>query len=61
VRLATDPEFATATGGYLSVRSAKPLVCPEPGHDENIQPELWERTAELLDTFRDSRTSRGPW
>jgi NAD(P)-dependent dehydrogenase (short-subunit alcohol dehydrogenase family) len=36
VRLATDPEFATATGGYLSVRSAKPLVCPEPGHDENI-------------------------
>jgi NAD(P)-dependent dehydrogenase (short-subunit alcohol dehydrogenase family) len=48
VRLATDPEFATSTGGYLSVKDASPLICPEPGRDEEIQRELWERTAELL-------------
>jgi NAD(P)-dependent dehydrogenase (short-subunit alcohol dehydrogenase family) len=49
IRLATDPAFAATTGGYFSVRAAKPLVCPEPGRGEAIQRELWDITANLLD------------
>ncbi|MFF0223673.1 SDR family NAD(P)-dependent oxidoreductase [Streptomyces sp. NPDC004629] len=48
VRLATDPAFAHADGGYFSVRDAKPLECPEPGRDESVQGELWAETVALL-------------
>ncbi|MEU6609805.1 SDR family NAD(P)-dependent oxidoreductase [Streptomyces shenzhenensis] len=48
VRLATDPAFAHTSGGYFSVRGAKPLECPEPGRDERVQGELWAETVALL-------------
>jgi hypothetical protein len=48
-RLATDPTFAATTGGYFSVRAAKPLLCPAPGRSEAVQRELWDITADLLD------------
>ncbi|WP_285107925.1 SDR family NAD(P)-dependent oxidoreductase [Promicromonospora sp. MEB111] len=47
-RLVTDPELATRTGGYFSVRDARPLRCPEPGRDADVQHELWEATERLL-------------
>ncbi len=47
-RLATDPDLANRTGGYFSVRDAKPLQCPEPGRDPAVQHALWEATQELL-------------
>ncbi|MFE7506125.1 SDR family NAD(P)-dependent oxidoreductase [Promicromonospora sp. NPDC057488] len=47
-RLATDPAFATRTGGYFSVRDARPLRCPEPGRAAAVQRELWEATEALL-------------
>jgi len=46
-RLATDPAFATTTGGFFSVKNAKPLECPEPGRDPAVQRELWDATADL--------------
>jgi len=49
VRLATDPALAEVTGGYFSVKEAAPLTCPEPGRGEQIQAELWESTARLVD------------
>ncbi|MET8406347.1 hypothetical protein [Streptomyces sp900116325] len=48
VRLATDPAFAHTSGGYFSVRAAKPLHCPEPGRGERVQRELWAETVALL-------------
>ncbi|MEU9240859.1 SDR family NAD(P)-dependent oxidoreductase [Streptomyces sp. NPDC048385] len=48
VRLATDPAFASTSGGYFSVRDAKPLPCPEAGRDEQIQRELWTQSLSLL-------------
>ncbi|MGI5439264.1 SDR family NAD(P)-dependent oxidoreductase [Streptomyces shenzhenensis] len=48
VRLATDPAFARTSGGYFSVRDAKPLECPEPGRDPRVQQELWDETVALL-------------
>lgn len=48
VRLATDPAFAHTSGGYFSVRDAKPLQCPEPGRDPLVQKELWDQTMALL-------------
>jgi len=48
VRLATDTAFAVTTGGYFSVKGATPLVCPEPGRGKEIQAELWDATAALL-------------
>ncbi|MFF5537176.1 SDR family NAD(P)-dependent oxidoreductase [Streptomyces cinerochromogenes] len=48
VRLATDPAFAHITGGYFSVRDARPLRCPEPGRGEAVQRELWTETESLL-------------
>ncbi|MEU1300107.1 SDR family NAD(P)-dependent oxidoreductase [Streptomyces shenzhenensis] len=48
VRLATDPAFARTSGGYFSVRDAKPLECPEPGRDPRVQKELWDETVALL-------------
>ncbi|MDX8033353.1 SDR family NAD(P)-dependent oxidoreductase [Lentzea sp. BCCO 10_0856] len=47
-RLATDPAFATTTGGYFSVKDAAPLPCPEPGRSADVQRELWEATEKLL-------------
>jgi NAD(P)-dependent dehydrogenase (short-subunit alcohol dehydrogenase family) len=52
VRLATDPAVARTTGGYFSVTDARPLTCPPPGRDANLQRELWEATATLMDDFR---------
>lgn len=49
VRLATDPAFAETTGGFFSVKHAKPLSCPEPGRGEKVQADLWETTATLLE------------
>ncbi len=48
VRLATDPAFAHTSGGYFSVRDARPLECPEPGRDSRVQKRLWDETAALL-------------
>ncbi|MFD7898487.1 SDR family NAD(P)-dependent oxidoreductase [Streptomyces sp. NPDC059743] len=48
VRLAADPAFARTSGGYFSVRDARPLECPEPGRDAGVQKELWEETVALL-------------
>ncbi|GAA3709406.1 SDR family NAD(P)-dependent oxidoreductase [Nonomuraea antimicrobica] len=48
VRLATDPAFAETSGGYLSVRDAQPLQCPEPGRDPRVQRELWDETVTLV-------------
>jgi NAD(P)-dependent dehydrogenase (short-subunit alcohol dehydrogenase family) len=49
VRLATDPALGDTTGGYFSMKDAKPLACPAPGRGEDIQAELWRTTASLLD------------
>lgn len=48
VRLATDPAFAGRTGGYYSVRSAKPLTPAHPGGDPEWQRRLWDETERLL-------------
>ncbi|MFG2356460.1 SDR family NAD(P)-dependent oxidoreductase [Streptomyces sp. NPDC048521] len=48
VRLATDPALARTSGGYFSVRDARPLECPEPGRDARVQQELWDATVSLL-------------
>jgi NAD(P)-dependent dehydrogenase (short-subunit alcohol dehydrogenase family) len=53
VRLATDPAVALTTGGYFSVRDAKPLACPPPGREATLQHELWESTAALVDRVVD--------
>ncbi|MBF9071576.1 SDR family NAD(P)-dependent oxidoreductase [Streptacidiphilus sp. NEAU-YB345] len=50
VRLASDPAFASTSGGYFSVRDARPLECPEPGRSPRVQRELWEATMTLLAT-----------
>jgi hypothetical protein len=47
-RLAVDPSFAATTGGYFSVRGARPLECPEPGRGADVQRELWDVTAEIV-------------
>ncbi|MFE7706391.1 SDR family NAD(P)-dependent oxidoreductase [Streptomyces sp. NPDC057486] len=48
VRLATDPALGRTSGGYFSVRDARPLQCPEPGRDPRVQRELWDETVALL-------------
>jgi len=48
VRLATETAFAHASGGYFSVRDARPLECPEAGRDPRVQKELWDETVALL-------------
>ena len=53
VRLATDPAFASVTGGYFAVEDAQPLECPEIGRDKEIQRALWEATANLLRDIRE--------
>jgi NAD(P)-dependent dehydrogenase (short-subunit alcohol dehydrogenase family) len=48
VRLATGPAFAGTTGGYYSVRSAKPLMPAHPGGDPEWEQRLWDETERLL-------------
>lgn len=47
-RLCTDPQFDSITGGYFSHRDAKPLDCPPAGRSEQVQRELWDATAALV-------------
>ncbi|MEU9543493.1 MULTISPECIES: hypothetical protein [Streptomyces] len=53
VRLATDPAFATLTGGYYSVKDARPLQCPPPGRGADIQRELWDETSRFLEKMQE--------
>jgi NAD(P)-dependent dehydrogenase (short-subunit alcohol dehydrogenase family) len=48
VRLASDPAFAEVTGGYFSVREARPLVPVAPGANRQAQLALWLATAERI-------------
>jgi len=48
VRLATDPAFGAVSGGYFSVKGARPLTPAAPGADPALQAELWDATAQLL-------------
>src|ERR1700738_2200475 len=48
VRLASDPAFAEVTGGYFSVKDARPLIPVAPGADRQAQQALWQATAERL-------------
>jgi NAD(P)-dependent dehydrogenase (short-subunit alcohol dehydrogenase family) len=51
VRLARDPAFAEITGGYFSVKDARPLVPVAPGVDRQAQQALWQATAERTAAF----------
>jgi NAD(P)-dependent dehydrogenase (short-subunit alcohol dehydrogenase family) len=51
VRLASDPAFAEVTGGYFSVKDARPLVPVAPGADRQAQQALWQATAERVAAF----------
>jgi NAD(P)-dependent dehydrogenase (short-subunit alcohol dehydrogenase family) len=51
VRLARDPAFAEITGGYFSVKDARPLVPVAPGADRHAQQALWQATAERTAAF----------
>ncbi|MDH6578223.1 hypothetical protein [Kitasatospora sp. MAP5-34] len=53
--MATNPAFATSTGGFFVARGAKPLDCPPAGRDEQLQRELWQATADFLQGVRRSR------
>jgi NAD(P)-dependent dehydrogenase (short-subunit alcohol dehydrogenase family) len=48
VRLASDPAFAEVTGGYFSVKGARPLIPVAPGADRQEQQALWQATAERV-------------
>jgi NAD(P)-dependent dehydrogenase (short-subunit alcohol dehydrogenase family) len=48
VRLASDPAFADVTGGYFSVKDARPLIPVAPGADRQAQQALWQATAERV-------------
>lgn len=51
VRLASDPAFAEVTGGYFSVKNARPLVPVAPGNDRQTRETLWQATAERLAVY----------
>jgi NAD(P)-dependent dehydrogenase (short-subunit alcohol dehydrogenase family) len=51
VRLARDSAFAEVTGGYFSVKNARPLVPVTPGADRQAQQALWQATAERVAAF----------
>jgi NAD(P)-dependent dehydrogenase (short-subunit alcohol dehydrogenase family) len=51
VRLASDPAFAEVTGGYFSVKDARPLVPVAPGADRQAQQTLWQATTERVAAF----------
>ncbi|MDB5768124.1 MAG: short-chain dehydrogenase/reductase [Collimonas fungivorans] len=48
VRLASDPAFDRISGGYFSVKDAKPLVPAGAGNDVAARQALWSVTSELL-------------
>ena len=48
VRLAIDPAFDHVSGGYFSVKDAKPLMPAGVGSDISAQQALWSVTSELL-------------
>ncbi|KAA0070550.1 SDR family NAD(P)-dependent oxidoreductase [Tardiphaga sp. P9-11] len=52
VRLATDPAFAEVTGGYFSVKDARPLTPVAPGNNEKAQQALWNATVKRLSNFK---------
>lgn len=52
VRLAVDPEFSRASGGYFSVKGGAPLTPVWPGGDLELQASLWVQTEQLLSTWR---------
>jgi NAD(P)-dependent dehydrogenase (short-subunit alcohol dehydrogenase family) len=51
VRLASDSAFAEVTGGYFSVKDARPLVPVAPGSDRQARQALWQATAERVAAF----------
>jgi NAD(P)-dependent dehydrogenase (short-subunit alcohol dehydrogenase family) len=51
VRLASEPAFADVTGGYFSVKDARPLVPVAPGAVQQAQHALWHATVERLATW----------
>jgi NAD(P)-dependent dehydrogenase (short-subunit alcohol dehydrogenase family) len=51
VRLASDPAFVAATGGYFSVSGTRSLVPVAPGADPQAQQALWQATAERVAAF----------
>lgn len=48
VRLATAPEFADVSGGYVAARTGERLQCPAIGRDESVQRALWDATTDLV-------------
>ncbi|MDL2409739.1 SDR family NAD(P)-dependent oxidoreductase [Rhizobium calliandrae] len=48
VRLAMDAEFGIATGGYFSVKGARPLKPVPPGDDPDARRALWGITRDAL-------------
>lgn len=48
VRLAMDAEFGIATGGYFSVKGARPLKPASPADDLDARQVLWAMTKDLL-------------
>jgi NAD(P)-dependent dehydrogenase (short-subunit alcohol dehydrogenase family) len=52
VRLATDPAFGKQTGVYVSAKSARPMTPVTPADNEEARRHLWEKTTELLASFR---------
>lgn len=48
MRLATDPEFETVSGGYFSVKDGAPLIPAAPGNDPHARQTLWAATEWLL-------------
>lgn len=51
VRLASDPAFAEVTGGYFSVKNARPLVPVAPGNNRQTRETLWQATVERLAVY----------
>jgi NAD(P)-dependent dehydrogenase (short-subunit alcohol dehydrogenase family) len=51
VRVARDPAFAEVTGGYFSVKDARPIIPVALGADRQAQQTLWQATAKRTATF----------
>lgn len=51
VRLAADPAFSAVSGGYFSVKDARPLQPIAPADSAATRRELWSATSALLDSF----------
>lgn len=48
VKLATDPAFDGATGGYYTVRNTRALTPVSPADDEGTRGRLWQETEQVL-------------